>query len=226
MKHKVNILIDGSVHQEIEIDFPEKCIYCYKQVGILPSTENNTYSRYSGFFNRTSKTYVFNAICPSCYRNYALEYDESYKIIDFQTTPEVRFEFPENISTISEKFIEIYKQSLIAENYGLNQIAGVGYRKSIEFLVKDYAVSKAEDETEIEKIKSMWLMPVINEYLHEYPKLKSLATAGTWIGNDETHYIRTHESKDVTDLKRFIVAAATYISADIEANHALETIEK
>lgn len=226
MIQKINVLLDGSIHQKQQFDFPEKCIYCYKHVGILPSTENNTYSGYSGFFNYTSQTFVINAICPACYRNYTLEYDENRIIIDFQTSPEVKVEFPENVSNISEKFIEIYKQSLMAEKYGLNQIAGVGYRKSIEFLIKDYAISKVETESEVESIKSMWLMPVINEHLKEYPKLKALATAGTWIGNDETHYVKTHENKDISDLKRFITAAATYISADIEANLALETIKK
>ena len=49
-------------------------------------------------------------------------------------------EVPEEIKKISVNFVEIYSQAHTAEHYGLNQIAGVGYRKSLEFLVKDYCM--------------------------------------------------------------------------------------
>jgi hypothetical protein len=33
--------------------------------------------------------------------------------------------------------VEIAQQASDAEQYGLDQIAGVGYRKALEFLIKD-----------------------------------------------------------------------------------------
>ena len=56
------------------------------------------------------------------------------------------------------KFIDVYNQSLEAEIKGLDEIAGMGFRKSLEILVKDFVslnVSGNEREAEIEKIKSM-----------------------------------------------------------------------
>lgn len=50
--------------------------------------------------------------------------------------------FDKKIDEISPKFNEIYKQALAAEVSNLNEIAGLGYRKSLEFLIKDIAIQK------------------------------------------------------------------------------------
>ncbi|KKK63091.1 hypothetical protein LCGC14_2997790, partial [marine sediment metagenome] len=54
-------------------------------------------------------------------------------------------DIPANIKEVSKSFCEIYKQASYAESYGLNEICGVGYRKSLEFLVKDYLISKSKE---------------------------------------------------------------------------------
>ncbi len=41
---------------------------------------------------------------------------------------------------VSSKFIKTYLQSLEAENYGLDELAGMRFRKAIEYLVKDWAI--------------------------------------------------------------------------------------
>ena len=51
-------------------------------------------------------------------------------------------QFHGEISELSENFVEIYGQSQVAENQGLNKICGVGYRKALEFLIKDFAKRK------------------------------------------------------------------------------------
>ncbi len=40
---------------------------------------------------------------------------------------------------------------------------------------------------------------------------KTLATQSAWIGNDETHYIRKQEDRDVQDIKSFIQAIVYFI---------------
>ena len=62
---------------------------------------------------------------------------------------------------------------------------------------------------------------VIDNYLKDFPKILVLAKSVAWIGNDETHYIRRHDGKDIEDLKRFILATARLISADYDADEAL-----
>ena len=40
---------------------------------------------------------------------------------------------------------------------------------------------------------------------------KTLATQSAWIGNDDTHYIRKQEDRDVQDIKSFIQAIVYFI---------------
>ena len=44
---------------------------------------------------------------------------------------------------ISPNFADIFCQANVAEEQGLNQICGVGYRKALEFLIKDFCISNA-----------------------------------------------------------------------------------
>lgn len=106
----------------------------------------------------------------------------------------------------------------------MDQIAGVGYRKSLEFLIKDYAIRNQPEDSE--SIKRKMLGPVISEYLTDFPKLRNLAKAATWIGNDETHYVRRHDDKDIRNMKQFIKAAAQFIAADYDADLAEEFISE
>ena len=125
----------------------------------------------------------------------------------------VPVEFSEYITTISPQFANIYNQANAAECYNLNEIAGIGYRKSVEFLIKDYLTSKLDDETEKDKIKGKLLANCINDNI-DLKSLKMVASRAVWIGNDETHYIRRHEDKDITDLKRLIDVTVRWIETE------------
>ena len=63
---------------------------------------------------------------------------------------------------VQTRFIKTYLQSLIAENDGLNEIAGMGYRKAIEYLVKDWAIQENPEESQ--EINKLWLSAVIEKY--------------------------------------------------------------
>ena len=111
---------------------------------------------------------------------------------------------PANIAKISESFGEIYKQAFYADNYGLKEICGSGYRKSLEFLVKDFLISRcAKLGIDKEKIITTSLYSCINNWIED-PMTKSVAKRATWLGNDETHYYRKWEDKDLTDLKNLL----------------------
>lgn len=125
--------------------------------------------------------------------------------------------FSDNITAMSPLFVEIYNQAKQAETLKMAHIAGMGYRKSLEFLVKDYAIhfnpEKAED------IKSMPLAQCIKSYI-DNSKIKTLAEKSAWLGNDETHYVRKHADKDIEDLKRFINACIHYIDMELTLEDA------
>lgn len=61
--------------------------------------------------------------------------DIEHSPIDIQHQEE---DFPMIIKRHCKKFISIYNQALTAEKNGLTEICGLGYRKSFEFLIKDY----------------------------------------------------------------------------------------
>lgn len=88
----------------------------------------------------------------------------------------------------------------------------MGYRKALEFLVKDYSISLHPDSAE--EIKSAPLGECIKLYI-DNARIEKLAKASTWLGNDETHYIRKHEEYSVENLKAFIRALTSFIASDL-----------
>ena len=112
--------------------------------------------------------------------------------------------FKESIKSISHSFCTIYAQAINAEELGLSEICGVGYRKALEFLIKDYLITK-KNELEIDEdaIKRTSLGNCIKNLIQE-PKIQQMAELATWLGNDETHYVRKWETKDLSDLKELI----------------------
>jgi len=47
------------------------------------------------------------------------------------------------------------------------------------------------------------------------PNIKTCAERATWLGNDETHYVRTWNGHDIQDLKRLIKLTVNWISNEI-----------
>lgn len=170
----------------------------------------------------SARTYAYSLyFCPHCGKCFLVEYGvmDSYYDTPLGTfingvypNLTVETEFSQDISTLSPDFVKIYHQSEEAEYAGLSEICGLGYRKSLEFLVKDYAITSFPSDEE--KIKSLALSPCINAYI-DNPHIKALATASAWIGNDETHYVRKHENYNLGHLKAFIAAVVSCIDSEI-----------
>ena len=112
------------------------------------------------------------------------------------------------IEKLSPSFISIYKQALATESLNLTQVTGLGLRKALEFLVKDYAISKYPNDEEIIKKKN--LGSCISDYFKD-DYLKGCAQRATWLGNDETHYLRLWENHDIEDLKKLIMLTLRWL---------------
>jgi hypothetical protein len=119
---------------------------------------------------------------------------------------------PQEVVTISPPFLEIYAQALAAENYGLDQIAGVGYRKALEYLIKDYCISVNKDKES--EIKSAYLSTCIAKFV-DSPQVKLCAERAAWLGNDETHYVRKWIDKDINNLKELITLTINWIHSSV-----------
>lgn len=121
-------------------------------------------------------------------------------------------DFPIGILEISPSFSEIYSQAFAAEQQGLTEICGVGYRKSLEFLIKDYLI--LNNPSEQEKIEKKMLAQCIGEYV-DNDKIKTVAKRAAWLGNDETHYVRKWEGRNLGDLKNLIKLTVHWIEMEL-----------
>ncbi len=211
--------------EQRSLDIPNICPHCGKTMN--PHVYRG-FSEFEAYDPGSEIGILAQCTMLECKKFFALGYtytpSKKFLLTNYTYNPPIEISLPKNIIKVSEKFVEIYSQSTQAESAGLDQIAGVGYRKSTEFLIKDYAIRNNPDDKD--KIEKMFLGKVIDHYLNDFEKLQNLVKASTWIGNDETHYVRRHEDKDIKDMKNFILSAAHFIAADYDADVALEFISE
>ncbi len=223
MEKTIKVNRKDGYKENFDLEMPTQCIHCYKEVGFIVDS-TSTYN------DRVDKKIAITFQCPSCEHYSVYEYairNKQYKLTDlvnYSYTKEVCVSLPKNIHKVSEEFVKIYKQAATAEAYNLMAICGVAYRKAAEFLIKDYVIMKKPEKED--EIKKDALGKIIAEQLSDFPKIQTLAKASAWIGNDETHYVRKHNDKDLNDLKAFLLAAATFIAADYDADQALALVSK
>lgn len=236
MQKTINSYYASNQKQSIaaEILFPDTCPHCKK--GVLPillgsyysetnlnGPDDDAYSLFSVFFCPVCKECFIGVY--SLYIDHFTAVEKPHKTNLSTVFPHAfdRKEFSNGIHDLSPDFINIYNQSLCAESNMLTEVCGLGYRKSLEFLIKDYAIYLFPDNEEA--IKREPLSPCITKYIKD-ERIKSLATASAWLGNDETHYVRKHCDYGIDHLKSFINAVVTFIDSDlafIEASRLLKT---
>ena len=51
-------------------------------------------------------------------------------------------------------------------------------------------------------------------------KIKTLAEKSEWIGNDEAHYVKIQDDRDINDMKNFIDALVYFISMSLIVDDA------
>jgi len=128
----------------------------------------------------------------------------------------------DNESPDQSKFIKTYLQSLEAEMHGLDELAGMGFRKSIEYLVKDWAIqNNPNDKDKI--IEDLWLGQVIKEYYDG--NLKEILERATWLGNDQSHYNKLFEEYDVDVLKELIELIMVELDRQYKMDHYIQNIQ-
>lgn len=153
--------------------------------------------------------------CPSCHGIYAAMSSEIATEESPVTLPaSAHVDLPDGMKEKFPTFFNLYKQSTIAKSMGLIDIAGMGYRKALESLVKTYLI---EENPELEtKILDESLGKSIDRI--EYPSIKKLARASSWIGNDQVHLQQKNEGYNIQDMKRFMISLSHLILAELVAN--------
>jgi hypothetical protein len=202
---------------------PDTCPCCHK--GIEPKF------KFAFFHDNEYPTVRDNYVqavfqCPGqdCYRIFIADYfqwnqgprEYANRLYELRHLSPYWYEkkiFPECIQKISPQFCATYNDAAAAESFKLSNVVGPGYRKALEFLVKDLLIS--ENPSDEEEIKTAWLGNLIRDRIHD-TNVKSCAERAAWLGNDETHYLRQWKDKDVGDLKTLITLAVNWIE-----NHLL-----
>lgn len=202
----------------VQVDItPDECPLCHRSM--VPELVSGL-----GWIAGGSLEMIYRCTSNQCAHTFIALYKESGMIgqqraFQFQkgipTKPKEQT-VDEEISKLSPSFASILAQAQAAESFGLDDIAGPGFRKALEFLIKDYAISLAKDEAAKVEIRQILLGRVIDKYLAG-DKLPIVLKRATWLGNDETHYERRWVGKDLQDLKKLISAVQHFIAMEILA---------
>lgn len=213
-----------TLHYLQNYEEPDICPMCGKAI----KPEELYFRTFKGANNRIYLAALY--LCKSCYQVFtALHIKNStststseawsnYKLIYIGPRKYIQRTFDEHISVLSPSFTKIFNQAQEAETLGLDEIAGIGYRKALEFIIKDYLIHLTPEEAE--KIKHMELGNCIaNKVQNE--RLKAVASRSAWLGNDQTHYTRRFENRDIKDMKNFIEAVLYWISMELITEDAL-----
>lgn len=190
-------------------DYPNECPYCHKT--IIPTFLHD-------YLDKENHDIYASLLCPNanCNKPFIAKYEGRdstvfhYKEIIITTLKQEVFS--DEINTVSPKFVKIYNEAYFAEQHKLEEICGVAYRKALEFLLKDYLISKYPNKKD--NIISITIANCINTYIEDI-RLKATANRAIWLGNDHTHYERKWESKDLSDLKRLIKLTLNWVESEI-----------
>lgn len=224
--NRVSVEVSSKKSNEIlELEFVDNCPICHAKISPI-----HLYSCRENYIFSEQRANIISSVfaCPSCHSLFYAksQHDEdsrydSYNFIEYGPNRPEKTDFGDEIVGVSSAFVEIYNQAEAAEVYKLSQIAGVGYRKSLEFLIKDYACRLHPEQEE--SIKASFLKDCIDNYI-DRKKIRDLAIVATWLGNDETHYLRKWSEMDIQDLKRFIKSCVAWIQADVDADESAKII--
>ncbi|NLD33196.1 MAG: hypothetical protein GX662_13230 [Trichococcus flocculiformis] len=178
----------------------------------------------TGAMNTRENVLAITTECLSCNK---LSTHEYFCVETYRGTFETHYRntypnFSENIN-IPEKvkqeypdFLKILNQSQQAEETNLNELAGMGYRKALEFFVKEYVTKNLDEGKEKELILSEPLGETIKRL--ENPMLQRISKASSWLGNDQTHMVQKHPDYGIEDIKKYIKVMTNLVEAEYVAD--------
>jgi hypothetical protein len=219
----INSIVQGEGYQIGLARMPDECPRCHQ--GIDPRC------RFGTLLTRLPAKHIWAQLgfqCPreNCRRlflalyGYVYPYEQTstlegthvFELLEVSPRSPIERTFPKRIADLSPRFPKIYNQAAAAEDHELGEIAGPGYRKALEFLIKDYLVSLFPSDAAA--IKATFLGRLIQDRVTD-ANIKSVAERATWLGNDETHYERRWEKNDINDLKKLIGLTVYWVDSEL-----------
>ncbi len=189
-----------------QVDAPDACPICHRhsEVETVKSDATN---------QGAGVQIVYRCAYQGC-RSFFIGYHGSpgqSSLLSVKPTKPITSQFPEAVRKISPTFVSVFAEAEEAVQLGLSQIAGPGYRKAFEFLIKDYAKSVGPDKGR--EIEAEFSGAVVARYIAD-ARIQAVAKRCLWLGNDETHYLRKWTSHDVGDLVTLIKLTANWIEIE------------
>ena len=219
--------INSSVSRPVTIE--DICPNCKKPTN--PDLVNSSYFSLEEY--KTSLVLTFRCLgCKHFWteefiatRYFSINSTDEYRIEHIKVIPNLPSDIPisDDVEIVSPIGKQIYVQALKAEHEQLDHIAGIGYRKALEFFVKDFSIVTNPDDEE--KITKMSLKQVIEKYIKD-EDLKTFALASAYIGNDEGHYYRKNPDKNLADLKNYIHGVIYYLEMKLNFLDAQELVNR
>lgn len=192
---------------------PSSCPYCHLWIDpIVILAEKPWNGKHYWMFQCTDE---------SCRKCFIGEYERTVHGFLYQGIPRInkrKKNFSEIIKEISPNFENIYNQAYTAEQDWLDEISWGWFRKALEFLIKDYLVHVSKSDKE----SIEWSL--LGKYIEKYvlnENIKIVAKRAAWLWNDEIHYIRKWETKDLQDLKMLIDLTVNWIEMEIQTERLL-----
>lgn len=177
---------------EKNLEIPVLCPNC--GVSNNPSTSLIGTSDKYGFFSHT---------CTACSkRHYSIqEYDGGFGKCKTLYPLQQPSNLPEHIVKFSERFVKMFRDAELAESNNSIDLAGMGYRASLEILLKDYALNfNLDSREEIAKIN---LNNAISKYFKTDVDTQTAADVVRILGNDYAHWDQ-NEELDIEILKAYL----------------------
>jgi len=201
---------------QIDIESIDNCPICHK--GIEPTNLNN----YLIGENLDILQRLYRCPRNQCGRiflaNYYLSPDGFYSLNNLEPRRHRELSLPDLLKENFPNFCEIYKQAIIADEMNLKEITGIGLRKSLEFLIKDFVIKNLKNDNVgkeiINEVEKSFLGTCIEKYIED-PTIKRRAKRAVWLGNDETHFFKKWPEKDLTDLKNLIELTISSMEAQL-----------
>jgi hypothetical protein len=126
------------------------------------------------------------------------------------------------LANISPQFAKVYDEAVAAEKAGLEDLSGAGYRRALEFLVKDYLIYRnpAEKETYIKTTLSNCIKHHV-----KMPEIEEIAGEAVSIGNDYVHFEK-YTKREVHELRGLIKLVWRWIELREELHIETERIAR
>lgn len=182
-----------SQSKQFNIYPPCKCTFCNRIVELTLK---------DGFYQQIDEQIEGLLIteCPKCkylsvtlYPNLIPPYYDDAAYPYSQLPPDEEYTkivVPKEVLDISKDFQDLLDQASKAEANNLDDLAAIGYRRALEFLIKDFCIYKWPDE--IDNIKKEHLHASIQRLKEISPIIENVANKIKTIGNDHTHYVKKY----------------------------------